>query len=217
MEALGGLSFSQALYESLQNAKRITADDPPRLVLLTGGASRMPFFQEQCRDAFADAVVVICSEPEFSIAKGLAYAGWVDENLRAFRKAIREEVTDERVGLVARNALPELIPSVVNALVELTLTEAAIPVVASWKHGDIDTLAHMNEQMQRRVERVLASSMAEQALSPHSCQMDEGTGRYPASHDRPHLRPLQCAEGGNAPEFYPERRTRPMCTSTPVG
>lgn len=166
LEALDGLSFSQALHESLQNAKRITADEPPKLVLLTGGASRMLFFQEQCRETFDNAIIVICPEPEFSIAKGLAYAGWVDENLRAFRKAIQEEITDERVGAIAHDALPELVPSVVSALTELTLTEGAIPMVSSWKHGDIDTLAQMNEQMQCRIERVLASPMAEQALSP---------------------------------------------------
>ncbi|HNW87300.1 MAG TPA: Hsp70 family protein [Candidatus Limiplasma sp.] len=166
MEALNGASFSQALHDALQNAKQITADAPPRLVLLTGGASRMPFFQEQCREAFADAVLVTCPEPEFSIAKGLAYAGWVDENLRAFRKAIRDEVTDERVGAIARAALPELTPNVAGALAELALAQAAIPVVESWRRGDIDTLQQMNEQMQRRIGEVLASPMAEEALAP---------------------------------------------------
>lgn len=184
LETLSGFSFTQALHDALQNAKRITADQPPKLVLLTGGASRMPFFQEQCRETFDDAIIVICPEPEFSIAKGLAYAGWVDENLRAFRKAIQEEITDERVGAIARDALPELVPSVVSALTELTLTEGAIPVVSSWKQGDIDTLAQMNEQMQRRVERVLASPLAEQALSPILSQwMKELTVQLQATID----------------------------------
>ena len=41
-------------------------------MILTGGASRMAFFQQACREAFADALVVLCPEPEFSIARGLA-------------------------------------------------------------------------------------------------------------------------------------------------
>ena len=166
LDALDGQSFVQALYASLENAARITADDPPKLMLLTGGASRMPFFQAQCREAFPEAVIVVCPEPEFSIAKGLAYAGWVDENLRAFREAIRQEVTDARVAGIAAKALPELTPAVVDALVELTLAEAAIPVANAWKSGDIATLKQMNEQMQRRIERVLRSPLAERALSP---------------------------------------------------
>ena len=166
LETLGGASFSQALYDALQNARRLTADEPPRIVLLTGGASRMPFFQAQCRDVFEGAIIVVCPEPEFSIAKGLAYGGWVDDNLRAFRAAIQSEITDERVGTIAREALPELIPSVVNALCELIINEAAIPVVSQWKDGEISTLEEMNERMQRRMERVLASPMAEEALAP---------------------------------------------------
>ncbi|NLI21114.1 MAG: Hsp70 family protein [Clostridiales bacterium] len=166
LEALDGLSFEQALQASLQNAAAVTKDAPPRLVLLTGGASRMPFFQAQCGAMFPQAVIVMCPEPEFSIAKGLAYAGWVDDNLRAFRQAIRDEMTEERIGAVAARALPELIPSVAGALVELTVREAASPVLSAWKRGDIATLNQMNEQLQRRAERVLASPLAEQALAP---------------------------------------------------
>lgn len=58
------------------------------------------FSARHAQEAFPGAIVVSCPEPEFSIAKGLAYAGWVDENLRAFRKAIREEITDARVSAI---------------------------------------------------------------------------------------------------------------------
>ena len=166
LPSLEGKSFTGALETALENARRLTQDRPPKLLLLTGGASRMTFFQECCRAAFPDAVIVVCPEPEFSIAKGLAYAGWVDENLRAFRAAIQAEVTDERIAAIASRALPELVPGVVHALAELTLTEAAIPVANAWRSGNIDTLRQMNEQIQRRVERVLRSPLAEQALAP---------------------------------------------------
>jgi hypothetical protein len=166
LASLNGRSCSDALYAALENAAAVTAAQPPKLVLLTGGASRMPFFQAQCREVFAGAVIVVCPEPEFSIAKGLAYAGWVDENLRAFRKAIRAEVTDERVASVAADALAELTPAVASTLTELTLAEAAVPVASAWQRGEIATLKEMNGQMERRIAKVLASPMAEQALAP---------------------------------------------------
>jgi molecular chaperone DnaK len=166
LDTLDGQSFAQAVYGALTNAKAVTADHPPKLVLLTGGASRMPFFQAQCREVFSDAVLVVCPEPEFSIAKGLAYAGWVDENLRAFRKAIRAEVTDERVAAVASAALPDLTPAVATVLSDLTLTEAVLPIASAWQRGEIATLKEMNEQMTRRIERVLSSPMVEDALAP---------------------------------------------------
>ena len=130
---LDGRSFSQAVSEALDNAARLTSERPPQLLLLTGGASRMPFFREACQERFPAAVVVSCPEPEFSIAKGLAYAGWVDENLRAFRKAIREEITDARVSAIASESLPALIPAVAKLLCDLIVDEAAIPLAQQWK------------------------------------------------------------------------------------
>ncbi|NCB36364.1 MAG: hypothetical protein EOM58_10010, partial [Clostridia bacterium] len=168
----------------LQNAREMTAQRPPKLLLLTGGASRMPFFRDLCRETFENAVVVCCPEPEYSIAKGLAYAGWIDENLRAFRQEIRSEITDARVADIARNALPELLPGVTSALSELVLSKAAIPIARQWKQGQIDTLDEMNRRISERTERVLSSDLCEKALEPVITQWVKGlSGRLQALVD----------------------------------
>ncbi|MDY3244286.1 MAG: Hsp70 family protein [Candidatus Limiplasma sp.] len=164
--ALQGRSFTQAVQDALDHAVRLTADDPPQLVLLTGGASRMPFFRQLCREAFRSAAVVCCPEPEFSIAKGLSYAGWIDSNLREFRKAIEKEITEERVAYTARKAMPKLIPPVTEALVDLLIEEAAVPVVTDWQRGRISTMEEMDAQLKQRVTEVLDSPMARDALTP---------------------------------------------------
>lgn len=166
LNALQGRSFTQAVQDALDHAVRLTADDPPCLVLLTGGASRMPFFRQLCREAFRDAAVVCCPEPEFSIAKGLSYAGWIDSNLREFRKAIEKEITEERVAYTARKAMPQLIPPVTEALVDLLIEEAAVPVVTEWQKGRIGTMEEMDAQLKQRVTEVLDSPMARDALTP---------------------------------------------------
>ena len=166
LNALQGRSFTQAVQDALDHAVRLTADDPPCLVLLTGGASRMPFFRQLCREAFRDAAVVCCPEPEFSIAKGLSYAGWIDSNLREFRKAIEKEITEERVAYTARKAMPQLIPPVTEALVDLLIEEAAVPVVTDWQKGRIGTMEEMDAQLKQRVTEVLDSPMAWDALTP---------------------------------------------------
>lgn len=163
---LDGRTFAGAVHQALEEARRITADRPPRLLLLTGGASRMPFFREECRQVFENAVVICCPEPEFSIAKGLAYAGWIDENLQAFRQAIQDEFSKERVAALVQEALPSLLPNVADALTRLILEEAALPLARQWKEGHIATLDEMNRQIAARVERVLASPMAQEALAP---------------------------------------------------
>lgn len=163
---LDGRTFEEAVRASLENAARITADSPPMLVLLTGGASRMPFFRDLCQNIFDSAIVVSCPEPEFSIAKGLAYAGWIDENLRAFRKEIHEELTEERVSSMVSDALPALLPSVADALTDLLVQEAAIPMAQLWKNGRISTLQELNDRMDERVSSLLSSSLAQEALAP---------------------------------------------------
>ena len=166
LNALQGRSFTQAVQDALDHAVRLTADDPPCLVLLTGGASRMPFFRQLCRESFRGAAVVCCPEPEFSIAKGLSYAGWIDSNLREFRKAIEKEITEERVAYTARKAMPQLIPPVTEALVDLLIEEAAVPVVTDWQKGRIGTMEEMDAQLKQRVTEVLDSPMARDALTP---------------------------------------------------
>jgi len=163
---LDGQSFENAVRASLEHAARLTAERPPRLLLLTGGASRMPFFRELCQDVFENAVVVSCPEPEFSIAKGLAYAGWVDENLSLFRRAIQEEITEERIAKIANEAIPSLLPSVARCLAKLIVDEAALPLMEQWKRGGIRTIRELETQMTDRMERVLASPLAQEALAP---------------------------------------------------
>ena len=163
---LKGVSFKEALQASLNNAKRITAARPPRLLLLTGGASRMPFFRDLCRETFENAVVVCCPEPEFSIAKGLAYAGWVDENLRLFRDAIREEITEDLVAEIADKAIPSLLPSVAHILTELSVDEVILPLMKHWKLGGIRTLRELEERLPAEMEKLLSSPAAREALAP---------------------------------------------------
>ena len=77
----------------------VSRECPPEVVILTGGASRMAFFQQACREAFADALVVLCPEPECSIARGLAYAGRVDERLSLFRREVASIAHGERLSM----------------------------------------------------------------------------------------------------------------------
>ena len=161
---LYGRSFRESLQEALTFAAHVTEEKPPRLLLLTGGASRMPFFRELCRNTFPGAVVICCPEPEFSIAKGLSYAGWVDENLQAFRQAIQDEITDERVSQAAQRELGDFMPEILEKLCDLLLEEAVIPVAKQWKSCEIPTLKEMNTRLERRVGQVLSSPMAEDAL-----------------------------------------------------
>lgn len=171
---LYGQSFAGAVKQSLLHAADLTAIRPPKLVLLTGGASRMPFFRQLCQNVFADAIVVSCPEPEFSIAKGLAYAGWVDDNLRAFRETIETEMSDEKISAMVSADMPDLLPAVAGLLAELVIDESVLPLVRQWKCGGISTLKELETQMTDRAQRVLSSSLAQEILAPAIALWTEG-------------------------------------------
>ena len=82
---LEGESFRSRMMNCLLMAQQMTAQRPPKVVLLTGGASRMTFFQQLCRETFPDSVLHVSATPEFDIARGLAYAGHVDEMVRRLK------------------------------------------------------------------------------------------------------------------------------------
>lgn len=75
ISALGGRSFCDCLEDALHASVEVSKACPPQVVILTGGASRMAFFQQACREAFGGALLVLCPEPECSIGARLSLRG----------------------------------------------------------------------------------------------------------------------------------------------
>lgn len=114
LEGDGSQSFRQRLGEYLRAAVEKTSAHPPRQVILTGGASRMAFFQAACRETFPEARILLCQDPEFSIARGLSIAARIDDRLDLFRKEIeklfREGILQEEINRNLPLLLSELVP-----------------------------------------------------------------------------------------------------------
>lgn len=65
---------------------------PCKAVMLTGGASKMGFVKQLCREIFENEEIklLISDEPSFSVALGLAWTGMVDNQIEESRKAALE-------------------------------------------------------------------------------------------------------------------------------
>lgn len=122
---LGGRSFCACLQDALNHAASLTNANPPKLVLLTGGASRMAFFREQRKNTFPESVIICCPEPEYSIARGLAYSGRVDTNLRAFRESVHAFTLSGEVEKIVEADLPALLPLVADVLADVIMEQFA--------------------------------------------------------------------------------------------
>lgn len=161
--ALGGRSFAGMLESALHSAAQKTDARPPELVLLTGGASRMGFFREQCAREFAGSVIVLCDEPELSIAKGLAYSARVDDIILAFNKAIEDFLAGDAISGAVRSRMESLIAAVSDHMAGLTCA-AVREHFARWKRGGYVTLEDMNAAVVKGVGEALASREEQAAL-----------------------------------------------------
>ena len=150
--ALGGRSFVTCLRDALNAAKTVSRTCPPQAVILTGGASRMAFFREACREAFDGSLIVLCPEPECSIARGLAYAGRVDEHLALFRREVASIARGDRLSAAVSASVHELYQPLAAALFE-TAKESALDAVALWRKGGVATIDELEQVIAARMEQ----------------------------------------------------------------
>lgn len=163
ISALGGQSFSCMLASALRSAAEKTQARPPELVLLTGGASRMGFFQEQCRERFKDAILVLCEEPEFSIAKGLAYSARVDDEILAFNEAINEYLNTTAIHNATQKRLKPLVEEMARHIARLTC-DTLQSCFVRWQNGGYGTLKDMNSAVVETVKAALDGSKEQRCI-----------------------------------------------------
>lgn len=161
---LGGKSFRQAFSDSLVELRAKLGAQQPELLFLTGGVSRLPAIRDWCQQAFPEAVVITGAEPEFSVARGLAWSGRIDEELRQFRREVEELIDSSAVERIVEKRIDELYRGIVDALVEPILRSVALPVFDRWRDGEIRRLSDIDAEMQRDIEAWLHSDEAQALL-----------------------------------------------------
>ena len=164
-ERLSGKSFKEVFLQSLQQAKESTEEKPPELLFLTGGVSKLPAIRTWCREVFPDAVVITGAEPEFSVARGLAYSGRIDDEMRSFRKEVDQLLDSSTVEHIVEDHIRDLYREAVETLVDPILENAVVPVVKRWRNGEIDRLAEVDGEMQKEIDRYLHTEEARALLA----------------------------------------------------
>ncbi len=129
------LSYLQTFDRQLETAVRLTEAAPPQLVILTGGASRMGFVGEHVAKFFPHATIGACPEPEFSIAKGLAFACRVDHRMRRFRSDVNRLMETGEFDRELDQALPGLVERLCSAIVPHYVKHLFLPLAASTEAG----------------------------------------------------------------------------------
>jgi len=163
-DQLGGRSFRDAFRESLAQLRARLGDQVPELLFLTGGVSRLPAIRDWCAEAYPEAVIITGAEPEFSVCRGLAWSGRIDEELREFRREVEELIDSSAVERIVEKRIDDLYRRVVDALVEPILRRVALPVFDRWRDGEIKRLSDIDQTVQQEIEAWLHSDEAQALL-----------------------------------------------------
>lgn len=158
-------SFESRLLNTLRMVHHRIKKREPKLVILTGGPSRMRFFQEMCRDEFRKSRVIVSAEPEFDIARGLAYAGGVDEGAARLLKDIREYVRGSAVEDTVQAGLPELIGDISRALSRGLMNGCVLTAFHAWRDGDLKTLQDFERVATEAIHAYILSGEGRDVIS----------------------------------------------------
>lgn len=148
LDALDGESYLGAYRRALLDVKNAHAGAPIALILMTGGASRMGFMRTLAQEIFPQAQIVMGSEPEFAIARGLCHALHLDEQTAGFEKEAKETLSREAIEREVLQALPELYARVTPLLLDAMVQKVAVPVFEAWKGGQYRTLSDMQKALE---------------------------------------------------------------------
>ena len=162
--ALGGRSFREVFCAGLQEVREAIGDTPPELLFLTGGVSRMDEIRAWCAEVFPQAVIYVDAEPEFSVAKGLAWCGRIDDELGRFRSEVDELIGSDTIENIVLQHLRSLYDSVLEQLLDPLLEQAVKPVLLDWREGKIETLADTEDALREHIKIYLHSEQARQLL-----------------------------------------------------
>ncbi|MBQ1483782.1 MAG: Hsp70 family protein [Eubacterium sp.] len=165
LDKLGGRSFKEVFISSLKDVKENIAGDPPQLVFLTGGVSKLAAVRDWCIEVFPEAVVITGAEPEFSVAKGLAYCGRIDEDMREFRQELNEFTSSSTIDDIVAGKIVDLYKGAVDCLVDPILRKVAAPVFDRWRSGEIRRLSDTDGELQRGIDSFIRSEEARTLLA----------------------------------------------------
>lgn len=189
---LDGRSFHQAFSESLHQIRERTGQ--VELLFLTGGVSKLPAIRIWCQEAFPEATVVTTAQPEFSVARGLAHSGRIDEEIRQFRKEVDDLIETSTVERIVSSRMEQLYRGIVDTLTEPILESAVMNVFDRWRSGDISRLSEIDEELRGEIERYLRSEDAQKLLAdvvsswlrPAAYELEEYTMPICVRHNVPY-------------------------------
>lgn len=165
---LGHKSWIQSFSEAVREAKeKLDKLGIPKVLLMTGGASRMKFTRQICEEIFPepDSQVRPDPEPERCIALGLARVGRWDLRATAFKEEINLLCDSQKLKELISRHIPDLIQLLTKPLSDGLIENAVKPGLQDWQNNKIRTLSDLESSMKSQAEQWLKSNQAQQIIN----------------------------------------------------
>lgn len=161
---LNGVTWKDAFEGYLTKSKnRLQKDNMrPDLVLMTGGPSRMKFARDTAKKLFDGSRVVSGIEPQYAIAKGLAWAGRLDHKVQKFLRKIAD--AEPEIRRIVDHRIEELYEPVVDLVVD-SLSEIMLEQYCRWRDCSIETLRDVEDGGERKASAFFKGVEFERRLS----------------------------------------------------
>ncbi len=166
---LEGKSWIQCFREAVTEAKQKLDQQGlvPKVVLMTGGASRMKFTREICEEIFPEPETQVRPdpEPERCIALGLARVGRWDLRASAFKQEVNQVFNSKKLKDLIERHIPQLIEGLTKPLSDSLIEKAVKPSLKDWQNNKIRTLADLENSMKVRAEEWIKSDYTRQIVN----------------------------------------------------
>lgn len=167
LKPLGDMAWPDAFNSALREAVNMLGGRDPQTVLLTGGASRLPLIAPACAKAFPDARVVQGAEPEFAIARGLAWLGRFEYMHDSFKTSVGDLLKEGGpVHKKAQKASLELGERLSPVLVDAITENCLVPAFAEWRRGRVEKIDDIQPLLEAKIRDWLESPDCGRELRP---------------------------------------------------
>ncbi len=163
--SLGNRSWKKVFIASLKDVRENISGQQPELIFLTGGVSKLAAIRDWCSEVFPESVIISASDPEFSVARGLAYCGRIDEDIKEFREDLDKLVKSTVIEDIVEKHIPFLYKDAVDCLVDPIIEQVAMPIFDRWRDGEIQKLADTDELLQGEVTEFLRKDETRELLA----------------------------------------------------
>ncbi|MBQ3429026.1 MAG: Hsp70 family protein [Mogibacterium sp.] len=163
--SLNGRSWKDVFIASLKDVRANITGDLPELIFLTGGVSKLLEIRDWCESVFPEAVIISATDPEFSVARGLAYCGRIDEDIREFREELDQLIKSTTIEDIVAKHIPTLYKDAVDCLVAPIIEHVAMPIFDRWRNGEVQKLSDTDEILQAEVAEFLRKNETRELLA----------------------------------------------------